>query len=90
MVVQSTSYKKKFPSKNIEREKIIGKTWVMQKHTKARKWWKIPLHYTKIRHQLSLKKKTDSKVDNHTGGKWFIYGPKRRYLLEASVRNTDV
>ena len=35
------------------------------------------LHFTKITYQLMFLKNKDLKVDHHTGGKWFIEGPKR-------------
>ena len=49
--------------------------------------WKIPLRRNKISHQLTINNL--SLREDHTGGKWFIHGPKHRKKNQL-LRTTSV
>ena len=47
--------------------------------------WKIPLHYIKLTHQLSLRNIKLKWVDLRTGSKWFNHAPM---ILQIGISQT--
>ena len=47
------------------------------------------LHYVKLKHQLSFRNK-NLKVDHHTRGKWFIYGPDSHKYRCRAVKGKSI